>query len=302
VAEEPSEAGFVVGDGLIIKLVSPSSLREQDVNAQVMKPKQFAQLVENIRKRGQVESLPYCHQPGGEGPIEIVSGHHRVRAANAAGIEMIPVLVDTSHMSRSEVVSKQIAHNALTGESDVEILKRMMEEITNPDDLLATGLDAELLPLPDPGSADVLGPPSIVFEWRNVTFTFLPRHLEDLKSVIESIDGRQDLIGVAPLELFDEFARTVMRYSRVKDVRSVGAVIGVLVEMAKRDLAASEEEPDTWVSLESLFERRSVPPDVAETISTALGKLEADGRLDPNEKWRVLAEWAAKAVELADAG
>ena len=77
---------LVIGDDLVIRIVKISELREQDVNAQQMSSRDFDRLTENIRIRGQVESLPYCHQPNGEGTIEIISGHHRVRAARKAGV------------------------------------------------------------------------------------------------------------------------------------------------------------------------------------------------------------------------
>ena len=64
---------FQIGDDLFIRIVEISSLKEQDVNAQVMQPRHFERLTENIRQRGQVESLPYCHRPNDEGQISIIS-------------------------------------------------------------------------------------------------------------------------------------------------------------------------------------------------------------------------------------
>lgn len=77
--------------------VDPSSLREQDLNARTMPREKFNQLVENVKRRGQLEELPYCAET--EKGIEIVSGHHRVRAAKNAGLETIPVLLDRSGLS-----------------------------------------------------------------------------------------------------------------------------------------------------------------------------------------------------------
>ena len=49
---------LVIGDDLVIRIVKISELREQDVNAQQMSSRDFDRLTENIRIRGQVESLP----------------------------------------------------------------------------------------------------------------------------------------------------------------------------------------------------------------------------------------------------
>ena len=139
-----------IGEDLYIRWVDVTTLREQDINAQVMQPRHFERLTGNIRKRGMVESLPYCHQAGGTGPIEVISGHHRSRAARAAGLQSIPVIVDTRTMRRSEVIAKQIAHNELHGLPDKDVLATLVAMIDNVDDLIATGLDESQLPTVEP--------------------------------------------------------------------------------------------------------------------------------------------------------
>ena len=62
----------------IVKVDINSELKEQSLNAQTMGKEAFSQLVANVKKRGGLESLPYCVLK--DGKIEIVSGHHRVRA------------------------------------------------------------------------------------------------------------------------------------------------------------------------------------------------------------------------------
>ncbi len=77
---------------LSIYKVHPDILREQDKNARVMDAKPFQRLTENIKKNGQMESMPYCHKtvsPGGSEEFSIISGHHRVRAARKAGLTEI---------------------------------------------------------------------------------------------------------------------------------------------------------------------------------------------------------------------
>ena len=84
-----------LGEGMHIRMVSThGDLREQPVNAQVMDRGTYETLVANITKRGHLESLPYCAVY--EGRVEIVSGHHRISAAQSGGLHTIPVLVDAS--------------------------------------------------------------------------------------------------------------------------------------------------------------------------------------------------------------
>ena len=49
-----------MGSGLIIARVPAECIREQDINARIMKNEMQRQLTDNIKKRGQLESLPFC--------------------------------------------------------------------------------------------------------------------------------------------------------------------------------------------------------------------------------------------------
>ena len=69
-----------MGSGLIIAKVPSVCIREQDINARIMKNEMQRQLTDNIRKRGQLESLPFCVLVEDRNQIEIISGHHRIRS------------------------------------------------------------------------------------------------------------------------------------------------------------------------------------------------------------------------------
>ena len=66
-----------MGSGLLIAKVKLADIREQDINARIMKTEMQKQLTDNIKKRGQLESLPFCALI--DNRIEIISGHHRIR-------------------------------------------------------------------------------------------------------------------------------------------------------------------------------------------------------------------------------
>lgn len=59
--------------------VPAECIREQDINARIMKNEMQRQLTDNIKKRGQLESLPFCALTEDGNRIEIISGHHRIR-------------------------------------------------------------------------------------------------------------------------------------------------------------------------------------------------------------------------------
>lgn len=236
----PEHSRLQVGTDLFVVVLDFEDLKEQDVNAQVMSPKDFDRLTENIRTRGALESLPFCAQPGGQGEIQIVSGHHRVRAALAAGLTRGPVLLDTSLLTRSQIVAKQIAHNQLVGTSDEDVLKELLRELESVDDWLETGLPQSLMP----GHEDriTIDLPHADFDWRTVTIVFLPRQLEDFKRLLDSIAGHQDLVVVAEATAFSAFARATSAFSRLKEIRTAGTAIALLTEIALQELKTAEGE------------------------------------------------------------
>lgn len=56
----PYEVVADMGSGLLIAKVKLTDIREQDINARIMKTEMQKQLTDNIKKRGQLESLPFC--------------------------------------------------------------------------------------------------------------------------------------------------------------------------------------------------------------------------------------------------
>lgn len=227
--------------------VKVDELKEQDLNAQTMQPAQMERLAANVLERGALESLPYCAAPSGSPPIEIVSGHHRVRAAAAAGLKEIAVLLDLKPMSRSRIVAKQIAHNELSGVPDTDVLRELAKLLENVDDLLHSALPEEMLPTPDESFAStVLGTPKADFDWRMLSFLFLPHQVESLVEVSKLLDSGQEFIGIAAREEFADTVRAFAEFGRAKQIKSVGTTVAVLASIARALVELVEEEGEPW--------------------------------------------------------
>ena len=182
--------------------------------------------------------MPYCALV--HGVVEIVSGHHRIRAAREAGLKEIPVLVDTSGLSRSEIIAKQLAHNRLAGFDDPDTLIRLFNMLSEPDLILSTGLAADIMNLP-PVDLEVGITPQMTMDWKTVVLTFLPHQFKDFKAVLEAI-GPADILSIAPVEQFQPFMDAVLAYSRFKDVRNVGTALSLLSRIALEQLEESETQ------------------------------------------------------------
>ena len=274
---------FPIGDGLYVIMVDTSSLKEQDINAQIMQPREFDRLVENIRERGGLESLPYTHQPNLTGPISIVSGHHRFRAARAAGLNRIPVIVDAQEMSRGKIISKQIAHNELHGSPDEEILRQLVSQITEVDDLLRTGLDDDWMPTVEKDDT-TLAIPHAEFDWRLVALTFLPKQLAEFSNVMKMIEAKTDLVGVADMDQFELFAKTALQHGRQWQIKSMSSSLLHLARMAGRRIEVENDEAVEHV--ETLLGTDQVAAEQAEVIRKAM---DATGQSDPADALAALA-------------
>ena len=199
-------------------------------------------LTNNIRNRGKMESVPYCVLV--DGKVEIVSGHHRIRAAREAGITEAPILVDESGLIREEIVAKQLAHNRLSGFDDEATLKQLFESLNDPSLILESGLADDLMVLPHVDLAVGITP-ELDMDWKVITLTFLPHQLENFNALIDMMPS-SDLVGLAPLSDYQRFVDALIKWARYKNVRNVGTALALLADIALVELAeaAEAEEKD----------------------------------------------------------
>ena len=171
---EGCEVIYDMGSGLVIAKVPLDKVKEQDINARIMKNEMQDQLTANIKKRGQLESLPLFVLV--DGKLEIISGHHRVKSARAAEMKEIIAIVDVSGLSRSKIAAKQLAHNAISGFDDDSTLREIVKMIDDVDDMIESFVGKEIMEEPLEQYDKMLSP-AVQFDFKNVTFTFLPHQV-----------------------------------------------------------------------------------------------------------------------------
>ena len=201
-----------LGEGMKLYMADLNVLREQDVNARILPTEEHNTMTNNIRRRGKLESVPYCAMV--DGRVEIISGHHRIRAAREAGVLQSPILVDESGLSRSEVIAKQLAHNRLSGYDDPEVLRILYDAIDDPSLQLSTGLASEMTDLPA-FDWDASLTPRLDMDWKTITFAFLPHQLQEFETLLQCLPP-SDLVGVADVRNFDAFVEAARRYGAIE--------------------------------------------------------------------------------------
>jgi hypothetical protein len=235
--------------GLEVWKLVISTLKEQDINAQVMDDRKMKILTSNIKNRGTLESLPYIHKKGDT--FSIVSGHHRVRAANAAGLKTIYGLVDTIDLTESQIVSKQISHNELVGQADSEILGELVKKMKEVDDIIASGLPEKFLNQIAQQSP-VMDLPQLDFDWRTLQLVFLPEQVKEFQSLVRMVDSKAEFVGVANVSQFDEFSKAMVQFGKTRNIKSIGATIQLLTEIALREVEQWQDQQNSTKSTTSL--------------------------------------------------
>lgn len=280
-----------LGTGLYVAIVPINELREQDINARIMEDAKFKQLVNNIRKRGMVESLPFCaYTTKG---IEIVSGHHRTKASREAGIKMLPVLLDMSGLNRSRIAAKQLAHNAISGIDDQNTLREIAKIITDVDDMLESAIDKDIFK-EQRAEIERLATPAVEIDWKTVQFTFLPHQVKDLQKLVEKTQG-VDVEGVASLAQFKPFVEALEMTQKFENVKAVGTAIHFMTKAALESLGERAEGDDDmeYVHLAKIFGGSAVPKEYADVMQEALKLMEKNGEISSKKKWEAIAAWAA---------
>lgn len=284
------EGGTVIydmGSGLVIAKVPIDKVKEQDINARVMKNEMQDQLTANIAKRGQLESLPFLVLR--DGKLEIVSGHHRIKSARAAGLKEIVVIVDVSGLTRSQIAAKQLAHNAISGFDDDSTLREIVKMITDVDDMIESFVGKDIMEEPLEQYDKMLSP-EIQFDFKTVAFAFLPHQVQDMEVLIKNLETTApEIIGVAPYEQCKRFVETLSRYQKFSDIRNTGAAIHSMIECANEkmnEIGFNEEEE--WTYMAKLFGSSAIPGESAKIIQQAIKKAEKEGTITSKNRWQLI--------------
>lgn len=278
---------YDMGSGLVIAKVQIDKVREQDINARVMKNEMQDQLTANIMKRGQLESLPFLVL--NDDKLEIISGHHRIKSARAAGLKEVVALIDVSGLTRSQIAAKQLAHNAISGFDDDSTLREIVKMITDVDDMIESFIGKDIMEEPLEQYDKMLSP-AIQFDFKNVTFSFLPHQVKDMDALIKNLEvTAPEIIGVASYEQCKSFVETLSRYQKFTDIRNIGAAVHSMIQAVneKMDEVGFNEEEE-WTYLAKLFGSSAVPGESAKVIQQAIKKAEKEGAITSKNRWQLI--------------
>lgn len=294
----PPERLLDLGQGLALWRVHVDDLAEQPLNAQAMPPAMFARLKATVERDGRLESLPLCALTSSDPVrIEIISGHHRTRSARAAGVFYVHCLVDETGLNADQIRAKQLAHNAITGESEDQLVARIFAQITDVD----ARLEAFVEPPAEAPAPVRLPRLDLDLGYRVVALVFLPHQADAFDKAVQQLgdDGAipddAGTLHLVDIELFELWRAAMRRLGKEHDARAVTVQMARLIDAAAAQLGITDVtpagvDPDEWVPLAGILGSALVPPDAAEVIAAAVTAITRAGHATPKRGWEAITE------------
>lgn len=168
----------------------------------------------------------------------------------------------------------------------------MLEDV---DDMIESYAGKDILEEPEAELEKYLSP-TVDFDWKNLTFTFLPHQIADLQKLIDALEStKPDFLGVADIEQYKPFLETLTKYQQFANVKNTGAAIHAMIKCTEQMFEnIGYTEDSEWVQLTSIFGSSAVPAEAAEIIQEAVKKMADEGVIGSKNKWQAIEYLAAE--------
>jgi len=291
-----SEKIIELEKGLELWKAKVEDLREQDLNARIMTNEMFERLTANIKNEKRLESLPFCALT--DDGIEIISGHHRVRAAKSAGIGDIYILIDVTNLPEDKIKAKQLAHNSIQGEDDRQIVEMIYKSIQDANAKLEAFIDMSM----DYKIDDIkLENMSLTFDYKNINLTFLPMEYEYFLKVLDELHKANNEIYVADIKIFEDFKKRLNEIREGYEIHSVNTAIMKMIEITGKELNLQPPTESSIISLKDLIKTTYISKEGGDKLKKAISKLKKEKKItdkDLNKAIELLAEEYINADEV----
>ena len=137
---------------------------------------------------------------------------------------------------------------------------------------------------------DKLLSPAVHFDFKNITFSFLPHQVKDMDALVKNLESSApEIIGVAPYEQCKQFIEALARYQKFSDIRNVGAAIHSMIESVTEKMdEVGFKDDEEWTYLTKIFGSNAIPAESAATITKAIKKAEKDGAITSKNRWQLI--------------
>lgn len=278
--------------------IDPKELKLLKMNARFMRHEEFQRLVANIKQDGQLTSAPFAALDPTDGKYEVLSGNHRVQAAVSARLTSIPCIITDDEMSEEQRIAIQLSHNAIVGQDDPDILKKLYDKILDIDLKEYSGLDDKTLGLLDKASAQAMTEANLEFQVLNIVY--LPKELEEAQRVIdrakETVKNSPN-VWLATDEEYDKWLDAQEVVSAAYNVKNVATAMQLIFKVFENNLGQLSEgweqtdpknDNTMWVPLATVVGRSKIPVGSAKVIKKALDRMVGHGDITNKNLWEGL--------------
>lgn len=274
----------------IIK-INPKDIKLLEVNARYMKPEEYQKLVANIKKDGQLTSVPFCFYNKNK-EIEVLSGNHRVIASIDAGLEEIEVMLCKDRLSKEQALAIQLSHNSISGQDDEELLRRLYGELESLEFKEYSGLTDEFVNFCKEVEKDFKVPN---LTYQAMSLLFLP---EEIKYIKETFKNISDLLNnnhiLASMRDYDNYLEITTTISKCLNIKNPSTTFLAMVKLVKenvdklKELSFNNEEVNN-VPISAILSRSDINKQDALLIDKALNRMISKGEIIKSEKEKGLA-------------
>lgn len=277
--------------------IDPKELKLLKENARFMRHEEYQRLVANIKKDGVLTSAPFAWLDKSDGKYEVLSGNHRVQAAVAAGLEVIPCIVTDDEIPEERRIAIQLSHNAIVGQDDPDTLKRLYDKILNLDLKEYSGLDDKTLQLLDKATSQAMSEANL--EYQTLSIVFLPDELKEAQRVIDKAKEEvksSDGVWLAKESEYERWLDNQETVSASYNVKNVSAAMRIIFKVFEENLTQLSEgwfENDKndnmqWVPISTVIGRTKIPAGSAKVIKRALDRMVGRGDITNKNLWEGL--------------
>ena len=269
--------------------IDPREIKLLDLNARYMKYEEFKQLVENIKRDGQLTSTPFLCKEA-DGKYLCLSGNHRTKAAIEAGLEKITCMVTDDELTQDQKIAIQLSQNAISGQDDPATLKLLYESIIDAEMKKYSGLDDKTLELLDKMTA--INIPSARLDFRTLSLVFLPDELEEAKELIEQVKEQAKSVDSTWLMKFSQYGDWLDAQEIVSSsyaIKNVTVAFDLILKLFFNNLTQLQEgyqdfnTDSNYVPISTVIGRQKIPPSLAKKLSKVLAKIKGEYDIKDSE-------------------
>ncbi len=269
----------------IIK-VNPKNIKLLKENARYMKPEEYQKLVANIKKDGQLTSVPFCFY-NQHNEIEVLSGNHRVMASIDAGLKEIEIMICKNNLTKEQALAIQLSHNSICGQDDEELLRKLYGKLESLEFKEYSGLTDDFLNYCKEVEKNFKVPN---LSYQTLNLLFLPEEIEEIKQVMACIsDLLDDNRIISRMKNYDEYLETSTAVSKCLNIKNPSTTFLAIIKLAKANLEKLNEltfdnNGKDNIPLLLILGRSDINKDDALIISKALDKMISKGEIKKIEK------------------